>query len=64
MNDNHVFNLINQLTQEEKSLWRIKNFYKKDASSCDVCGALWDTLEKEKENRATILSEILKKHLS
>jgi len=37
MLDNHIYNLLLQATEEHKSLWRIKNEYKKDAGNCEVC---------------------------
>ena len=31
MKNNNLYNLMTQLTQEARSLWRIENEYKKDA---------------------------------
>jgi hypothetical protein len=43
---------MEQLVIESKSLWRIKNTYKKDKSDCKIssCIAFWDKLEKDKED--------------
>jgi len=63
MLDNHEYNLMKQLVQENKSLWRIKNNYKKDARTCADCAAFWDKLEEDKENHVSELTDLIKKHL-
>jgi hypothetical protein len=63
MIDNHGFNLMNQLTQEQKSLWRINNFYKKDAGDCVDCVKFWEQLAADKEAHIRALEEEVKKHL-
>ncbi|MFH1956055.1 MAG: hypothetical protein ABIJ28_00180 [Patescibacteria group bacterium] len=63
MFDNHLYNLITQLAQEHKSLWRIKNMYKKDAADCAECRAFWEKMEKEKEGQIEKLQKILKNHI-
>lgn len=52
-----------QMVEEHKSLWRIKNEYKKDAGTCAQCGTFWAKLEKDKEDHITELEELIKKHL-
>ncbi|KYK26574.1 hypothetical protein AYK26_07375 [Euryarchaeota archaeon SM23-78] len=63
MYDNNVYNLMLQLTQEHKSLWRIKNMYKKDAEN-DEERAFWDKLEKDKEEHIKELTELIKSRVS
>lgn len=63
MLDNHVYNIMLQLVQEHKSLWRIKNEYKKDADSCAECKVFWEKMEKDKENHIQELTGIIKNHL-
>lgn len=63
MLDNHLYNLLNQITQEHKSLWRIKNAYKQDAASCPACQAFWQKLESDKEGHIQQLTELIKTHL-
>jgi hypothetical protein len=53
-----------QIVEEHKSLWRIKNMYKKDASGCSQCQAFWDKLEKDKEDHIRELEEVIKKHIN
>lgn len=63
MFDNHLYNLVTQLAQEHKSLWRIKNMYKNDAVNCDECKAFWEKMEKEKEVHVEELKKMLKSHI-
>lgn len=56
MKNNNLYNLMTQLTQEARSLWRIKNEYKKDASKSKELAQFWLEVAKEKE----ILIEDLK----
>jgi len=63
MFDNHLYNLVNQLSQEHKSLWRIKNMYKRDATGCAACQVFWDKIEKDKEEHTKNLRNLVKSHL-
>ena len=62
MYDNHLYNLMLQLTQEHKSLWRIKNHYKEDAGKCPECKVFWEKMGKDKEDHIEELNELLKRH--
>ena len=63
MFDNNTYNILMQLTQEHKTLWRIKNEYKNDAGECSECYAFWEKLEKEGEQRIQTLEGLLKKYM-
>ena len=63
MLDNHSYNLLLQLAQENKSLWRIKNEYLKDAGDCEECKTFWEKMQKDKEEHVAELTEMVKKHL-
>lgn len=63
MLNNHIYNLLNQATQEHKSLWRIKSDYREDSKDCADCSAFWDKMEIEKENHVVELEELIKKHM-
>lgn len=63
MLNNHVYNLLMQATEEHKSLWRIKDAYKKDAADCAECRAFWEMIEKDKEGHVAELEAMLKKHI-
>lgn len=63
MFDNNVYNLMAQMVEEHKSLWRIKNAYIRDAGGCSQCKEFWEKLAKEKEQHITDLTNLLKTHL-
>ena len=63
MVDNSLYNLMIQMVEENKSLWRAKNMYKKDARHCDNCEKFWADLEAEKEQRVDELRELIKAHI-
>ena len=61
---NEIYDLMLQLTQEHKSLWRIKNHYLKDAVGDEECITFWKKLEKDKEAHIEELLVLLKRHLA
>ncbi|MDA1334455.1 MAG: hypothetical protein O2794_00365 [bacterium] len=63
MFDNHAYNLMLQMTEEHKSLWRIKNEYTKDAGDCSGCKGIWEKLAKDKEDHINELSSLIKEHI-
>ncbi|MBI2869378.1 MAG: hypothetical protein HYX96_06090 [Chloroflexi bacterium] len=65
MLDNNTYNLFSQLVEEHRSLWRIKDTYKKDASDsrCLECIAFWDRMVTDKEERIKELVGLIKEHL-
>jgi hypothetical protein len=63
MLSNHIYNLMLQLVEEHKALWRIKKMYKKDAGRCPKCRAFWSKLEKDKESHIKELQTLIKSHL-
>lgn len=63
MLNNHIYNLLLQMTEEHKSLWRIKNEYLKDAEGCEECVAFWKKMAEEKENHIAELHKLIKNHL-
>lgn len=62
MEQNNTYNLMNQITQESKSLWRIKHTYSKEAKGKEL-KAFWVKLAKEKEATLKEMKEFLKKEL-
>lgn len=64
MLDNNTYNLMKQLVQEHKSLWRIKNAYKEDAQNSDECQKIWKKITEQKEATISELLELLKKELN
>jgi len=63
MHNNHLYNLLLQLTEEQKSHWRIKKEYAKDAGSCKECKAFWKKLGLDKERHVHDLTRIIKNHI-
>ena len=63
MLDNNTYNLMEQMLEESKSLWRIKTSYKDDAAGCDECIAFWDKLLKDKGDHIKELERLVKSHL-
>lgn len=59
---NDLFNLINQLTQESKSLWRIKDQYQNDAVT-EEQKEFWSKMQKQKEDIVAELQERIKKEM-
>ncbi len=62
MHANHLYNLMNQLVQEHKSLWRIKKEYMKEATDEDE-KKFWRKMEKDKEDHIKELTVIIKSKL-
>lgn len=62
MLDNHLYNLYLQLTQENKSLWRIKEEYTKDAGDCEMCQEFWKKMEEDKEKHVNEILALIEKH--
>lgn len=63
MHNNNVYNLMMQLTEEHKSLWRIKKEYLKDAAKNPKVKAYWTKNAKEKEAQIKELTVLLKGEL-
>jgi hypothetical protein len=59
---NHLYNLMLQLVEENKAIWRIKDDYIKDSDNCDDCQKFWKNLEELKEKGVEELQELIKKH--
>lgn len=60
---NNAYNLLAQLTEENKSLWRIKNSYRKDAEDDFEVQQLWADLEEAKKGHIKRLTAQLAKHI-
>lgn len=57
--DNNLYNLMTQMTTEQKSLWRIKKHYLEEASSEEE-RVFWKNLANDKENHIKELKELIK----
>jgi len=63
MLENCIYNLMEQIVDESKSLWRISKRYKQDAGDCTQCQAFWEKLDEDKEEHIEELTELIKAHL-
>jgi hypothetical protein len=59
----NTYNLIVQLVEESKALWRIKNEYLGDAEGFADSIAFWQEMEASKENQVKQLTEMVKNTL-
>jgi hypothetical protein len=62
MEHNNTYNLMNQMTQESKSLWRIKKNYIKEAKS-KAMKDFWTKMTKDKEAHLKQMKALLKTEL-
>jgi len=60
MKNNNLYNMMHQLTQEQKSLWRLQGDYVKDAAKNPTLKKFWQTLAKEKQKHIDDLSAMIK----
>lgn len=59
---NNAFNLMNQLVQESKSVWRIKNEYMQEAVGSEDIMAIWKEMEKTKDEQIVKLQTLIQKY--
>lgn len=60
---NNLYNLMLQLTQENKSLWRIKNHYMGEAEGDAECVEFWRKMMVDKEQHVADLLALVKKNI-
>ena len=63
MLSNNTYDLMAQLTEENQSLWRIKNSYKKDAEGDNEAMEFWNYLESDKQDHIKKITQLLVKRL-
>jgi len=61
--DNNLYNLMTQMTIEQRGLWRIKKHYLEESSSEEE-RVFWKNLITDKENHIKELKELTKGILS
>jgi hypothetical protein len=57
---NHLYNLMAQLVEENKSLWRINNKYMVDTEGCEECKVFFEKLAAQKETVIAELAALIK----
>lgn len=62
MTENNIHNLATQLTQEQKSAWRIEKHYAEEAGSEEEKD-FWDRLLIEKKEHIKALQDLLRRAL-
>jgi hypothetical protein len=62
MLDNNAYNLMQQVTEESQSLWRIYDCYLKDAEPCSECAEYWRKLAQQKEEIIQELEDLIAEH--
>ena len=60
MKNNNLYNMMHQLTQEQKSLWRLEGSYTADAENNPELKNFWSTLAEEKKKHIDDLSAMIK----
>ncbi len=63
MLSNSVYDLMAQLTEENQSLWRIRNYYKRDTEDDAEVQEFWSYLEKDKQDHIKRLTELLARRI-
>lgn len=61
---NHLYNLMAQMVEENKSLWRIQHKYLIDAADCPECQTFFQKLAQQKEEIVSELSSLIKAELN
>lgn len=61
---NHLYDLMAQMVEENKSLWRIKNQYLTDVADCPDCLTFFQKLAQQKEAVVAELSSLIKAELN
>lgn len=64
MLDNHIYNLMAQMVEENKSLWRIKDKYLTDSMDCPECQAFFQKLAQKKEEVISELFALIKSEIN
>lgn len=62
MFEDSLYNLLNQLVQEQKSLWRIQNFYLPQAETEEEAN-LWQEIANDKVRHVEMLLKIVSEEI-
>lgn len=64
MFENATYNLMVQLVQENKALYRIKHHYLTDCEGNEAEAAFWQKMEQDKTEHIQELTDLIKQRLS
>ena len=62
METNNLYNLMMQITEDSKSVWRIKKHYLKESKTSEM-KSFWTKVMRDKENHLKELKDLIKKEL-
>lgn len=62
MTQNNLHNIMTQMVQEQKSLWRIEKFYIGEAETVEE-KALWEAMKEDKKKHIEEFKQLIKAHL-
>jgi hypothetical protein len=63
MENNHVYNLMTQFTEESRALWRIRKHYIEEAAGNDAEVAFWNKLAADKEAHLVELKALMASYM-
>jgi hypothetical protein len=62
MQPNNLHNLMTQMVQEQKSLWRIEKHYINEAETPEE-KALWEEMQKDKKKHIEDFKKLIKENM-
>ncbi len=62
MINNHIHNLLHQLSEIEDSLWRMDQYVKDSRGYCDNCQKIWPDIRKKYEELEKMVMRELQHH--
>jgi len=63
MLDNHAYNLMSQIVEDHRSLWRMRDMYENDSGECSECRELWKRLADSRETDLEEMIRLLRRHV-
>jgi hypothetical protein len=63
MLDNHLYNIMSQIVEDHRSIWRMRDMYENDSGECGECRELWKKLAEDREAETNLMIRVLKEHL-
>ena len=63
MLNNTNYNLMMQIVEEHKSLWRMEQNYQDDASNDEACKEFWGRMITDKKEHIEELTQLIKDRL-
>ena len=64
MLDNYAYNLMSQIVEDHRSLWRMRDVYENDCGEVSGCREMWSKMAEDRERELDELVERLKAYLA